>query len=48
MVRVEGTEPPAGGVTEAGLKEHVAVAGQFGMLRATAELKLFSDVTVTE
>lgn len=47
-VRVEFTVPLAAGVTDAGARLHVTVAftGAIVQERATAELKLFKEVTV--
>ena len=47
-VKVEFTLPLAAGVTDAGAKEQVtvAVAGAIPQVKATAALKLFTDVTV--
>jgi len=46
IVRVDVAEPPAGGVTEAGLKVPVVPVGKPVIERLTAELKLFKDVIV--
>lgn len=47
IVSVEVAEPFAGGVTELGEKEHEELAGLPEQLNDTAELKPFTEVTVT-
>ena len=46
IVRVELSEPSAGGVTEVGSKDAVTSDGKPEIVRSTAELKPLIEVTV--